>query len=172
MCVVITLIKYLNVVAIISPKQQQNSIITPMPAKKKKNNNEISVSWNKQWKGYFLSKIIGLGGIRKTRKPNYLESLTIIIVGTDDSHTYLLSNCWAENLTWDTHCTYTFIYNFFAFTKVQPYSGPAPYKPSVPTCFCDKPNVSWVSTFVVIDPVRWREFVWAMTTMVQIPSGI
>ena len=172
MCVVITLIKYLKVVAIISPKQQQNSIIIPMPAKKKNNNNEISVSWNKQWKGYFLSKIIGLGGIRKTRKPNYLESLTIIIVGTDDSHTYLLSNCWAENLTWDTHCTYTFIYNFFAFTKVQPYSGPAPYKPSVPTCFCDKPNVSWVSTFVVIDPVRWREFVWAMTTMVQIPSGI
>ena len=35
MCVVITLIKYLNVVAIISPKQQQNSIIIPMPAKKK-----------------------------------------------------------------------------------------------------------------------------------------
>lgn len=119
-------------------------LLYPWQQKKNKNNynNEISVSWNKQWKGYFLSKIIGLWGIRKTRKPNYLESFTVIIVGTDDSHTYLLSNCWPENLTWDTHSTYTFIYNIFAFTKVQPYLGPAPYKPSVPTCFCDKRNVS------------------------------
>ena len=43
MCVVITLIKYLNVFAIISPKQQQNSIIIPMPAKKKQQQRDFRV---------------------------------------------------------------------------------------------------------------------------------